>query len=148
VLRTSPLFRGFPARKRLDLIKRMQSCRVQKGSYILRQGTSSQGMYLVLSGEVRIVVTADGTDHHVLTLAAGDVLGLTSTAFDGVATASALAVRETTLMFLPGDAVQRLVAAYPALGSELSVEAMARAENVRRVVQAAGQSSSGIRRRW
>lgn len=148
VLRTSPLFRGFPARKRLDLLKRMQSCRVQKGSYVLRQGTSSQGMYLVLSGEVRIVVNADASDHHVLTLAAGDLLGLTSTAYDGIATASALAVRETTLMFLPGDVVRRLVTNYPALGSELSVEAVARAEEVRRVVQAAGNSSSGIRRRW
>lgn len=147
VLRTSPLFRGFPARKRLDLLKRMQSCRVEAGACVLRQGTASQGMYLVLSGEVRIVVSAEGAEHHVLGLAAGDLVGLTSTAYDGIANASVLAVRETTLMFLPADAVRRLVTAYPALGSELSVEAMARADLVRRVVAKAGPSS-GIRRRW
>jgi len=120
---------------------------VEEGDYVLRQGAASRGVYLVLSGEVRIVVTAEGTDLHVLTLAAGDLVGLTSTAYDGIATASAVAVRETTLMFLPGDAVRRLVVAYPALGSELSVEAMARADIVRRVVRAAGDTS-GIRRRW
>lgn len=147
VLRTSPLFRGFPARKRLDLLKRMQSCRVEAGGYVLRQGTASQGMYLVLSGEVQIVVTAEGVDHGVYGLGAGDLVGLTSTAYDGIANASVVAVRETTLMFLPADAVRRLVTAYPALASELSVEAMARAELVRRVVGKAGPSS-GIRRRW
>jgi CRP-like cAMP-binding protein len=147
VLRTSPLFRGFPARKRLDLLKRMQSCRVEAGQYILRQGTASQGMYLVLSGEVRIVVTAEGVDHAVYALGAGDLVGLTSTAYDGISTASVVAVRETTLMFLPADAVRRLVTAYPALGSELSVEAMARADMVRKVVSRSGPSS-GIRRRW
>ena len=45
------------------------------------------------------------------------------------------------------NAASFAVTAYPALGSELSVEAMARADLVRRVVAKAGPSS-GIRRRW
>ena len=82
----------------------------------------------------------------MLTLSAGDLLGLTST-YDGVASASAIAATETTLMFLPADAVLRLIAAYPAVGNELAVEASARARMVRRLFRAGGPSS-GIRRRW
>jgi CRP-like cAMP-binding protein len=148
VLRTSPLFRGFAPRQRIDLLRRMQSCRFEAGSFILRQGKASSGMYLVLSGEVRIVVGARGGEEHVMTLAAGDVVGLTSTAYDGIAGASAIATAETTMMFLPADAVRRLVAAYPALASELTVEAVARSEMVRRASLAASNSSDSIRKRW
>ncbi|MBI2895237.1 MAG: cyclic nucleotide-binding domain-containing protein [Deltaproteobacteria bacterium] len=148
VLRTSPLFRGFPVRKRVDLLRRMQSCRFEAGSYVLRQGSTSKGTYLLLSGEVRILVGEGSAETHVLTLAAGDIVGLTSTAYDGIATASAVAVKETTMMFLPADAVRRLVAAYPVLGQELSAEAVSRAHEVQRASMAVAASRDSIRKRW
>jgi CRP-like cAMP-binding protein len=110
-------------------MRRFTAHDVAAGTEIVRQGDEGRGLYLVLRGEVDVRRTVDegGAVREVplATLKSGDVFGEISLLHNQPTTASVVAARPTTILFLAREYFQRIVAAVPPIAEyfrELSEE--------------------------
>jgi CRP-like cAMP-binding protein len=138
VMNTSALFRPFNRKDRRTLVERFLARDVERDEVIIRDGGETDGLYVVLSGEVEV-----RKDGHLLTrLKEGDLFGEISLLQKTPATATVTATRHTTLLRLPRKDFDSLVSSHPqilVLISELSDERLRRTQ---RVMDAAAVSSS------
>jgi CRP-like cAMP-binding protein len=138
VMNTSPLFRPFSRKDRRTLVERFRARDVERDEVIIRDGGETDGLYVVLSGEVEV-----RKDGHLLTrLKEGDLFGEISLLQKTPATATVMATRHTTLLRLPRTDFDQLISSHPqilVLISELSDERLRRTQ---RVLGAAAVSSA------
>lgn len=129
VMNTSELFRLFGRKDRRALVERFRSRDVERDAVIIRDGDPTDGLYVVLSGEVEV-----RKDGHLLTqLREGDVFGEISLLQKTPATATVTATRHTTLLRLPRADFDALISSHPqilALISDLSDERLRRTQRV------------------
>ncbi|WP_434348875.1 cyclic nucleotide-binding domain-containing protein [Myxococcus virescens] len=129
VMNTSELFRLFGRKDRRALVERFRSRDVERDTVIIRDGDATDGLYVVLSGEVEV-----RKDGHLLTqLREGDVFGEISLLQKTPATATVAATRHTTLLRLPRADFDALISSHPqilALISNLSDERLRRTQRV------------------
>ncbi|QDE68889.1 cyclic nucleotide-binding protein [Myxococcus xanthus] len=129
VMNTSELFRLFGRKDRRALVERFRSRDVERDTVIIRDGDPTDGLYVVLSGEVEV-----RKDGHLLTqLREGDVFGEISLLQKTPATATVTATRRTTLLRLPRADFDALISSHPqilALISNLSDERLRRTQRV------------------
>ncbi|WP_141594236.1 cyclic nucleotide-binding domain-containing protein [Myxococcus sp. AB056] len=129
VMNTSELFRLFGRKDRRALVERFRSRDVERDTVIIRDGDATDGLYVVLSGEVEV-----RKDGHLLTqLREGDVFGEISLLQKTPATATVTATRHTTLLRLPRADFDALISSHPqilALISDLSDERLRRTQRV------------------
>lgn len=115
LLATSPLFRPLDRDQRVELARRFVAHDVAAGVDVLREGEQGTGLYVLLSGEVD-VWKRDGNEKVLLaTLGAGELFGEISLVQAVPTTASVTAASQVTVLFLPREVFQRLVAAFPAI---------------------------------
>jgi CRP-like cAMP-binding protein len=126
LLNTSPFFEPFNEKQRHDLLKRFEAHKVQKGTVMVRQGEEGRGIYLILHGTAEVARTEpDGASLKLAQLGAGDCFGEIACIQEKPTTARVSALSDATVMFLPREVFNRLVAAIPALSdyyTNLSVE--------------------------
>ena len=138
VMNTSALFRPFNRKDRRTLVERFRARDVERDEVIIRDGDETDGLYVVLSGEVEV-----RKDGHLLTrLKEGDLFGEISLLQKTPATATVMATRHTTLLRLPRTDFDQLISSHPqilVLISELSDERLRRTQ---RVLGAAAVSSA------
>ncbi|ATB48153.1 cyclic nucleotide-binding domain-containing protein [Corallococcus macrosporus] len=129
VMNTSELFRLFGRSDRRALVERFRSRDVERDTVIIRDGDPTDGLYVVLSGEVEV-----RKDGHLLTqLREGEVFGEISLLQKTPATATVTATRHTTLLRLPRADFDTLISSHPqilALISDLSDERLRRTQRV------------------
>jgi CRP-like cAMP-binding protein len=129
VMNTSALFRPFNRKDRRTLVERFRARDVERDAVIIRDGDRTDGLYVVLSGEVE--VSKDGI---LLTrLKEGDLFGEISLLQKTPATATVTATRHTTLLRLPREDFDTLISSHPqilVLISELSDERLQRTQRV------------------
>ncbi|MBZ4410656.1 cyclic nucleotide-binding domain-containing protein [Myxococcus sp. XM-1-1-1] len=129
VMNTSALFRPFNRKDRRTLVERFRARDVERGDVIIRDGDQTDGLYVLLSGEVEV-----HKDGHLLTrLKEGDLFGEISLLQKTPATATVTAGRHTTLLRLPRADFDALISSHPqilVLISELSDERLRRTEQV------------------
>ncbi|WP_426752261.1 cyclic nucleotide-binding domain-containing protein [Myxococcus sp. Y35] len=129
VMNTSELFRLFDRKDRRALVERFRSRDVERDTVIIRDGDPTDGLYVVLSGEVEV-----RKDGHLLTLLReGEVFGEISLLQKTPATATVTATRHTTLLRLPRADFDALISSHPqilALISDLSDERLRRTQRV------------------
>jgi CRP-like cAMP-binding protein len=129
VMNTSALFRPFNRKDRRTLVERFRARDVERDDIIIRDGEQTEGLYVVLSGEVEV-----RKDGHLLTrLKEGDLFGEISLLQKTPATATVTAARHTTLLRLPRADFDMLISSHPqilVLISELSDERLLRSERV------------------
>ncbi|NVI99164.1 cyclic nucleotide-binding domain-containing protein [Myxococcus sp. AM009] len=129
VMNTSKLFRLFERKDRRDLVERFRSRDVERDAVVIRDGDPTDGLYVVLSGEVEV-----RKDGHLLTqLREGEVFGEISLLQKTPATATVTATRHTTLLRLPRADFDALISSHPqilALISDLSDERLRRTQRV------------------
>lgn len=129
VMNTSALFRPFNRKDRRTLVERFRARDVERGDVIIRDGDATDGLYVLLAGEVEV-----HKDGHLLTrLKEGDLFGEISLLQKTPATATVMAVRHTTLLRLPREDFDTLISSHPqilVLVSELSDERLRRTEAV------------------
>ena len=116
---SSPLFKPFSRKDRKDLVERFRARDVQRNDLIIREGTPSDGLYVVLSGEVEV----RKGKLHLATLREGEIFGEISLLQKQPATASVTASRRTSLLRLPREAFDQIILTHPQvlmLVSELS----------------------------
>jgi CRP-like cAMP-binding protein len=129
VMNSSPLFRVLGRKDRRELIERFRARDVRRGENLIRDGEQTDGLYVVLTGEVEV-----HKQNQLLTrLKEGDLFGEISLLQKTPATATVMASRHTTILRLPREDFDRLIMSYPhilALFSELTDERLRRTEQV------------------
>ncbi len=127
LLTTSPLFKPFSRTQRMELLKHFQAYVVETDTVIVRQGEEGTGLYLILGGEVEVVREIDTPQSVSLaTLSAPESFGEISLLLGSETTASVVATRRTTLLFLSRHYFLRLVQSVPEMREYFSALADSR----------------------
>ncbi|MEW6431776.1 MAG: cyclic nucleotide-binding domain-containing protein [Myxococcota bacterium] len=109
LMQSSALFRPFSKSDRRDLVQKFRAREVRRGETLIHEGKTSDGLYVVLSGEVDVRVKG----RKVASLREGEVFGEMSLLTRSVATASVIAVRHTSVLRLPREDFDRLILSHP-----------------------------------
>jgi thioredoxin reductase (NADPH) len=99
---------------------------VAAGEYLFRQGDVTYDFYVVISGEVEIVVTSDGADHLVVRHGPGRFVGELSLLSGSRVLVSARVVQAGEVVVLPRDRLRHLIATSPRLGDMILAAFIAR----------------------
>ncbi len=121
VMSGSALFAPFSRTERRQLVEKFRARDVQKGDVLIKEGQRSDGMYVVLSGEIEVRLGL----HPVASLKEGDIFGEMSLLTKAPATATCAAARRTSLLRLPREDFDQIVLSHPqilVLVSELTDE--------------------------
>ncbi|AFE05653.1 cyclic nucleotide-binding domain-containing protein [Corallococcus coralloides DSM 2259] len=129
VMNSSALFRPFNRKDRRNLVERFRARDVERGDVIIREGDATDGLYVVLSGEVEV----HKSGQRLTSLKEGDLFGEISLLQKTPATATVEATRHTTLLRLPREDFDSLISSHPQvlmLVSDLSDERLRRTQHV------------------
>jgi CRP-like cAMP-binding protein len=120
LMATSPLFRPFNRMQQRDLLRRFTSHDVAPGTVVIHQGEQGRGLFVVLAGELDVSRRGgDGAAVPLAGLRTGDVFGEMALVRNAPTTATVVAVRPATVLFLAREYVERIVAAVPEIRSYL-----------------------------
>jgi CRP-like cAMP-binding protein len=109
VMNTSALFRPFNRGDRKQLVERFRARDVQKNDVIIHEGDRTDGLYVLLSGEVEV-----RKGHQALAkLKEGDIFGEMSLLQKTPATATVAATKRTSLLRLPREDFDALILSHP-----------------------------------
>jgi CRP-like cAMP-binding protein len=126
----SPIFRPFQRGERKLLVERFRAREVAEGDVVIREGTPSDGLYVVLEGAVEVVKRRDGEDLVIGRLREGDLFGEMSCLRKAPASASVVVRRGGTLLRLPRRDFDELVVTYPQILELVATLSDERAENL------------------
>jgi CRP-like cAMP-binding protein len=120
LMATSALFKPFSGIQRRDLLRRFTSHDVAPGTVVINEGEEGRGLFVVLSGDLDVSRRqADGSSIPLGTLKTGDVFGEMAILRNARTTATVVAQRPATVLFLARDYVNRIVAGVPEIKSYL-----------------------------
>jgi cAMP-dependent protein kinase regulator len=120
LMATSKLFKPFNRMQQRDLLRRFTSHDVAPGTVVIHEGEEGRGLFVVLAGELDVSRRAsDGTTVPLGNLKTGDVFGEMALLRNMKTTATVVATRPATVLFLAREYVARIVAAMPEIKSYL-----------------------------
>lgn len=120
LMATSALFKPFNGIQRRDLLRRFTSHDVAPGTVVINEGEEGRGLFVVLSGELDVSRRqADGSSIPLGALKTGDVFGEMAILRNARTTATVVAQRPATVLFLARDYVTRIVSGVPEIKSYL-----------------------------
>lgn len=114
-LRGVPDFESLDDRALLRIVGASANLFWPAGSTIFEEGSRSDALFVVLSGEVAVVDSSSGTEVEVSRLGPGGSFGEISLLLGIMHTKRALAVQDTELMVLPQEDFRELLEESPAL---------------------------------
>ena len=110
-----PLFTALDEATRLELAGQLEPVSVAAGQVIFRQGDAGDGLYLVVSGRLRVSVAADGPERVLHEVGRGAIVGEMALLTDQPRAASVSAVRDSDLLLLRVSSFTSLLERSPAL---------------------------------
>ncbi|GAB4292615.1 MAG: hypothetical protein Kow0090_06590 [Myxococcota bacterium] len=114
MLKTSPLFEPFDHKTRKELIENFKHRRVGKGEVIIEEGTKSDGLYLIMIGEMAVKKKSkSGKQMQIATLKPGDVFGEISLLTQGNTIATVQANRPSEILRLPAKVFTEIILTHP-----------------------------------
>ncbi len=120
LMATSPLFKPFNRMQQRDLLRRFTSHDVAPGTVVINENEEGRGLFVVLTGELDVSRRAsDGTIVPLGGLKTGDVFGEMALLRNARTTATVIAQRPATVLFLAREYVARIVSAVPEIRSYL-----------------------------
>jgi CRP-like cAMP-binding protein len=120
LMATSALFKPFNRMQQRDLLRRFTSHDVAAGTIVINEGEEGRGLFVVLSGELDVSRrSADGSVVPLGGLKTGDVFGEMSIIKNARTSATVVATRAATVLFLAREYVTRMVAGVPEIKSYL-----------------------------
>ena len=115
-----PLFASLDESIRLELAAELEPVHVAAGEVIFRQGDAGDGLFLVVSGRLRVSVAADGTEaseRMLYDIGRGAIVGEMALLTDRPRAATVQAVRDSDLLLLRVSSFRSLLERSPALVS-------------------------------
>jgi CRP-like cAMP-binding protein len=120
LMATSPLFKPFNRMQQRDLLRRFTSHDVSPNTVVINEGEEGRGLFVVLSGELDVSrKSSDGTTVPLSTLKTGDVFGEMALLRNARTTATVVAQRPATVLYLAREYIAKIVAAVPEIRSYL-----------------------------
>lgn len=119
-LTSIPLFEGMAKRDLARVAQEMKPVSLVAGNTLVQEGSEADGLYVVVTGRLRVSVDVDGTEQPLEELVRGDVVGEIALIGDQPRSATVSTVRDSELLRLPVDAYTRLVDKNPAVLRELA----------------------------
>jgi len=113
LVRTSPLFTGFQTAERRALSKRFEFIQLEQGAQLIRQGTRSPGLFVMLSGAVDVVRNEAGMETRLATLERGGVFGEMSLLAQSGAVADVRGARAGFVLMLPAESFREVIMTHP-----------------------------------
>ena len=114
-----PFFAALDEATRLELAGQLESVHVAAGQVIFRQGDAGDGLYLVVSGRLRVSVAGDipgdGPERMLYDLGRGAIVGEMALLTDRPRAATVSAVRDSDLLLLRVSSFTSLLERSPAL---------------------------------
>lgn len=115
-LREVPLFDGIGAAALEELAARAIPRALARGALLFRKGETCEGLHVVLEGRLKVYcTTASGREQVLHRVGAGEVVTELPLFDGGPYPASARAMVDSTVLFLPREAVERLRREHPEL---------------------------------
>lgn len=115
LMRVSPVLAPIPARSRPGVIAKFHADYREAGDRIIEQGEDGRGLYLVVSGNARVVRDEGGEELQLAVLHPGDIFGEISLLMRKPSTASVVAAQNTALLFLPREEFESVTDKFPQL---------------------------------
>jgi NTE family protein len=119
-LRAVPFFRSLPAADLSAIAARLQARSVRKGALLFREGEQADAMFFVQSGQLEVLHGM--SEKPVAILGAGSFAGELGLLLGEPRSATLRAASPVRLWVLSRTDLERLLAAHPAIGRELSAE--------------------------
>lgn len=116
VMNTAPLFKPFGIQTRRELVQRFRARDVGPGEVLLAEGKPTDGLYVVLAGEVAVRVG----DREVATLKEGELFGEMSLLNRAPAMATVVSAKRTSLLRLPREDFDRVIMSHPQILSMIA----------------------------
>jgi predicted acylesterase/phospholipase RssA/CRP-like cAMP-binding protein len=110
-----PFFAALDEATRLELAGQLEPVHAAAGQVLFRQGEEGDGLYLVVSGRLRVSVAADGPDRMLYDLGRGAIVGEMALLTDRPRAATVHAVRDSDLLLLRVSSFTSLLERSPAL---------------------------------
>jgi CRP-like cAMP-binding protein len=142
LLLTSPIFSPFSEDDNREILDRFASVGVPTDEVIIKEGTTSPGLYVILGGEVEVSKFEGDTRVHLARLAEGAVFGEISLVTDSPTTATVQAVRGGEFLFLSREDFQELVQERPEIGEALSALSDERLDEQKQALAMIGETSA------
>jgi CRP-like cAMP-binding protein len=109
LMNSASLFKPFTKSERRDLVQRFRARDVVEGEVLIHEGQPSDGLYVVLTGEVEVVMG----NRRVATLREGQVFGEISLLTRSPTSATVKATRRTSFLRLPREDFDELIMSHP-----------------------------------
>lgn len=133
------LFSGLPTNDLATVAASLSAVHLDPGEALFAEGDVSDGLYVVLSGRVRVNVAAGDRETFLHELGRGEVFGEVSLVAATPRTATVRASRETTVLHLSRAVFEATVEKHPSVGMKLAAALADRLVSVdRRVVGSPG----------
>ncbi|MGH3287425.1 MAG: cyclic nucleotide-binding domain-containing protein [Streptosporangiaceae bacterium] len=110
-----PFFAALDEATRLELARQLEPVQAAAGQVIFRQDDTGEGLFLVVSGRLRISVAADGAEHVLYDVGRGAIVGDMALLTDRPRAATVRAVRDSDLLLLRVSSFNSLLERSPAL---------------------------------
>ncbi len=134
LVRTSAILGAVKAAERPALFERFETRTFEDGDKLIVQGRESDGLHLVASGEVAVVVNEGDDSTVVATLGVGEVVGEVALVLRRPSNADVVAVHPTVTMHLPRDRFLEIIKQHPAILAQLYELAVKRDEETSSIV--------------
>jgi CRP-like cAMP-binding protein len=119
-LRQAAIFRGVAGEDVDALCRRFEFAGAPAGDTVYAQGDPGRGLYVLVSGKVKLTRAAnDGRHHLVAVLGAGEQFGELAVFDPGPHTAAAVAITDVVVAYVPVEAVRDWVAARPYIAERI-----------------------------
>jgi CRP-like cAMP-binding protein len=116
-LRSVPDFASLDDRTLVRIVGASTNLFWHAGALIFEKGSSSEGLWVILSGKVRIYDLVDGEEVDVSTVEPGNSFGELSLLLRTTHTKNAQAVEDTELMVVPEESFEELLDDNPDLAA-------------------------------
>ena len=105
LLTASPVFGGLDAEARSVIHKELDLRIARRGEVLMRQGDAADGLYLVGSGRLQVLLTTgDGKEVVLNEVGRGELVGEMALLTDKPRSATIVALRDSHVLFLSTDA--------------------------------------------
>ncbi|MGH3257094.1 MAG: patatin-like phospholipase family protein [Streptosporangiaceae bacterium] len=110
-----PFFASLDETTRLELAEQLEPVHVAAGEVVFREGDPGTGLFLVVSGRLRLSVAAEGAERMLYDVGRGAIIGEMAALTDRPRSATVQAVRDSDLLLLRVSSFTSLLERSPAL---------------------------------